>query len=89
MSWALGLHGSRTRLEQVHWVDNLQVASGALRSAAEVPVFLSRNGQQYDALGAHTFGYRAPPVVSSVAPHASPAAYATPVVLRGANFAGG
>jgi hypothetical protein len=88
-SWRVGVHGSRGSSHQMQWIDNLQIASGALRSTAEVPVFLSRNGQQFEALASHTFGYRAPPVVSSVAPRTSAAALSTPVVFRGANFGGG
>ena len=30
------------------WVDNVQLASGALRSEAHVPVAVARNGQQFD-----------------------------------------
>jgi hypothetical protein len=88
-TWRVSVHGSRGSSHQMQWIDNVQIASGALRSTAEVPVFLSRNGQQFEALASHTFGYRAPPVVSSVAPRTGAAALSTPVVLRGANFGGG
>ena len=85
-SWALGLHGSRAHLAHVQWLDNLQIASGALRSAAEVPVLLSRNGQQFAAIASHTFGYRAPPVVSRLSPRAGAAMAHTAVVVHGANL---
>ena len=88
-SWAVGLHGSRGNSNHIQWADNVQIASGSLRSYAEVPVKLSRNGQQFDAAGAHTYGYRAPPVVSSVRPSAGAAWDNTTIILRGRNFAGG
>ena len=65
------------------------MATGSLRSFAEVPVFLSLNGQQFDANATRTFGYRSPPVVSLVTPHAGPIAMNTSVVVHGANLGGG
>ena len=88
-SWSVGFWGSRGSLAHVQWIDNVQIASGALRSAAEVPVFLSRNGQQFDSLARHTFGYRAPPIVSHLAPRVGAADANTSVIVHGSNFAGG
>ena len=89
VEWGVALHASRRSRYHVHWVGNVQIGAGSLRSHAEVPIKLTRNGQQFDSIGSHTFGYRAPPVVSSIVPHAGAAWDNTTVVLRGANFAGG
>lgn len=87
--WALGLHASHAYINDVIWVDNVKLASGALRSAADVPVFLSRNGQQFEAVAHGTFGYRAPAMISTISPHAGPLAFETSIVVHGANLPGG
>ena len=66
------------------WVDNVQLASGALRSEAHVPVAVARSGQQFDVSTNRSYGYQAPTVVSAVAPRAAPAATPAAVVGRGA-----
>ena len=71
------------------WVDNVQLASGALRSEAHVPVAVARNGQQFDVSTNRSYGYQAPTVASAVAPRAAHAATPAAVVVRGANLFGG
>lgn len=87
--WAVGVHGSRGEPQHIQWIDNLHIASGALRSAAEVPLMISRNGQQFEAIGEHTFAYRMAPVVSEVTPRAGTAWANTSLVLSGSGFGGG
>ena len=41
--WRAGVHGSREGPYDTQWVDNLQLSSGALRSAAEVGASTTRN----------------------------------------------
>ena len=91
-AWRVGLHGSRDPNEPwvTQWVDNVQLASGALRSEAHVPVAVARNGQQFDVSTKNrSYGYQAPTVVSAVAPRAAHAATPAAVVVRGANLFGG
>ena len=87
--WSIGLHGARDAPHHYHWVDNFQAASGAFRTRAEVPVLLSRNGQQFEEGAAHNFVYYAPPAVSSLSPHAGPVRMNSSIVVHGAYFGGG
>ena len=47
---------------------------------------LSRNGQQFEALGVNTFGYRAPPTISAFVPRAGAVWGGTIVAVHGANL---
>ena len=82
-SWALG----RMALEptsRTQWLTTSR-SRAARREAPQRCPALSRNGQQFDAIASHTFGYRAPPVVSP-SPRAGAAMAHTAVVVHGANL---
>ena len=73
-------------LDAHHSIANVSVERGAAVEAANVPLHVSSNGQQFVRAG--TYAYHAHPAVSSLVPSVGPAAGGTALTLRGEALGG-